>query len=109
MLSDDGSFESLCNRNHYVFFIQELVDCWIESRGRPEAYPDVPEDEWIKIAESLLDDIDHGSSPSHSLWNVIYTLRCEQCSGVTRLADGQFYCDACRRPTVFRAPNVSNG
>jgi hypothetical protein len=104
-LSDDGSFEALCNRNNYVQFIHELIDCWVDSSSHPEAYPNVPADEWVDIASSLLDDVENSRVPSHPLWNFIWTLRCDRCHGVTQLCDDRFHCDACDHISVFRMAN----
>ncbi|MEO1529868.1 MAG: hypothetical protein AAFX06_31020, partial [Planctomycetota bacterium] len=53
-ISDDGSFERLCETNGYVLLIQQLLDCWIDSNLNSDAYPDMSSTDWYDLATSLL-------------------------------------------------------
>ena len=106
VLGDDGTFETLCNNDNYVIFIHQLLDCWVDSISQPAAYPYIQTTEWAGFAESLLGDIECGRTPSHSQWNNVYTLQCDDCHQPTRLDGGHFRCEQCERIVEFRSPSI---
>lgn len=104
ILSDDGSFETLCKCDNYVIFIHQLLDCWVDSISHPTAYGYIDPKEWLGFAESLFHDIELGRVPSHAQWNNVFTIRCELCGNRTTLHCGEFTCQDCRQSTEFKSP-----
>ena len=103
-ISDDGTFERLCEANGYVEFIQQFLDCWIDSTVNYQAYPDLSPTDWPDLGASLLRDIRSRRVPSHIHWNRVYTLQCVDCGVFTKVSKRGFVCPECNRSIGFQMP-----
>lgn len=103
-VQEDDTFDLLCKQDGYTIYIYHLLECWVDSRSRPNDYPTLNANDWIAIAESLLEDIRLKRPPSDTRWNVIVTEWCHDCERHTCLDDGRFKCPNCQREYDFTIP-----
>ena len=101
MLNDHPDFYELCDSSAYFIYVFELLECWIDSRENPEAYPSVSSADWAQTAKSLLEDMDLDRQPTDVRWNFIHTESCMACGVHTTLSDGKFVCPKCNREVAF--------
>ena len=102
VLSDDGSFEQLCHRDHYALYAYALIENWIASY--PGGYDHIAASDWPQFAQSFLNDVDANRTPSQKQWNNIYTLQCPICHAKSRHVSGQIICTECGQEIEFKKP-----